>query len=168
MARRPASEPSTVSGSGVCSRCGDHGPSQRPDQVLGARPPSVRPVDGSTTTRSTPNAGRRHRSRPPASSQLGLDRPCHVETVTEAGRLNARDLQSEHEVRAQIRRPAFSRVADPRVRYLPYGELRANREAITRLGRGATSHRGAGARPRLRSALSCVQPERPGHGGMGG
>jgi type II restriction enzyme len=37
----------------------------------------------------------------------------------------------EDEVRAQIRRPAFSRVAD-----LPYGELRANREAIARFGRG--------------------------------
>lgn len=42
----------------------------------------------------------------------------------------------EDEVRAQIRRPAFSRVADLRVRYLPYGELRANREAIMRFGRG--------------------------------
>ncbi len=29
----------------------------------------------------------------------------------------------EGEVRAQLRRPAFSRVADLEVRYLPYGEL---------------------------------------------
>lgn len=42
----------------------------------------------------------------------------------------------EAEVRAQIRRPAFSRVADLKVRYLPYGELRANREAIMRFGKG--------------------------------
>jgi type II restriction enzyme len=42
----------------------------------------------------------------------------------------------EEEVRAQIRRPAFSRVADLRVRYLPYQELQANREAIARFGRG--------------------------------
>ncbi|MDT9696574.1 hypothetical protein [Streptomyces zinciresistens] len=42
----------------------------------------------------------------------------------------------EEEVRAQIRRPAFSRVADLRVRYLPYGELQASREAIMRFGRG--------------------------------
>lgn len=42
----------------------------------------------------------------------------------------------EAEVRAQIRRPAFSRVADLKVRYLPYGELRTNREAIMRFGKG--------------------------------
>lgn len=42
----------------------------------------------------------------------------------------------EHEVSAQLRRPAFSRVADLKVRYLPYGELRANRESIARFGLG--------------------------------
>ncbi|MFJ7244345.1 type II restriction endonuclease [Kitasatospora sp. NPDC098652] len=42
----------------------------------------------------------------------------------------------EEAVRAQIRRPAFSRVADLHVRYLPYGELEANRKAIMRFGRG--------------------------------
>ncbi|SUA47488.1 hypothetical protein [Nocardia africana] len=42
----------------------------------------------------------------------------------------------EQEVRTQIRRPAFSRVADLKVRYLPYGELRAHREAIMRFGTG--------------------------------
>ena len=40
------------------------------------------------------------------------------------------------EVRAQLARPAFSRVADLRVRYLPYGELERNREAIARFGQG--------------------------------
>ena len=40
------------------------------------------------------------------------------------------------EVRAQLMRPAFSRVADLRVRYLPYGELERNREAIVRFGQG--------------------------------
>ncbi|AWK76829.1 hypothetical protein CBI38_36105 (plasmid) [Rhodococcus oxybenzonivorans] len=42
----------------------------------------------------------------------------------------------EEEVRAQLRRPAFSRVSDLHVRYLPYGELDSNREAIARFGRG--------------------------------
>jgi type II restriction enzyme len=42
----------------------------------------------------------------------------------------------EEEVRAQLRRPAFSRVADLHVRYLPYGELDRNREAIARFGHG--------------------------------
>ena len=42
----------------------------------------------------------------------------------------------EEEVRAQLRRPAFSRVADLQVRYLPYGELERNRDAIARFGTG--------------------------------
>ncbi|WP_235907612.1 hypothetical protein [Siccirubricoccus phaeus] len=42
----------------------------------------------------------------------------------------------EGEVREQLARPAFSRVADLKVRYLPYGELKANRETIARFGHG--------------------------------
>ena len=42
----------------------------------------------------------------------------------------------QDEVRAQLARPAFSRVADLKVHYLPYGELKANREAIARFGQG--------------------------------
>lgn len=42
----------------------------------------------------------------------------------------------EDEVRGQLRRPAFSRVADLRVRYLRYSDLRANREAMARFGHG--------------------------------
>lgn len=42
----------------------------------------------------------------------------------------------ESEIRAQLSRPAFSRVADLRVRYLPYGELEAHRQAIARFGQG--------------------------------
>ncbi|WP_338050946.1 type II restriction endonuclease [Roseicella aerolata] len=42
----------------------------------------------------------------------------------------------EGEVREQLTRPAFSRVADLKVRYLPYGELKANRETIARFGHG--------------------------------
>lgn len=42
----------------------------------------------------------------------------------------------EEEVSAQLRRPAFSRVSDLKVRYLPYGELERNREAIARFGHG--------------------------------
>jgi type II restriction enzyme len=42
----------------------------------------------------------------------------------------------EADVRAQIARPAFSRIADLSVRYLPYGELERHREAIGRFGRG--------------------------------
>jgi type II restriction enzyme len=42
----------------------------------------------------------------------------------------------EHEVRAQLQRPAFSRVADLHVRYLPYGELERHRESMARFGQG--------------------------------
>lgn len=42
----------------------------------------------------------------------------------------------EEEVRAQLGRPAFRRVSDLQVRFLPYGELEKNREAISRFGEG--------------------------------
>ncbi|HEY0834209.1 MAG TPA: type II restriction endonuclease [Azospirillum sp.] len=42
----------------------------------------------------------------------------------------------EEEVRTQLARPAFSRVADLKVRYLPYGELESHRESIARFGSG--------------------------------
>jgi type II restriction enzyme len=42
----------------------------------------------------------------------------------------------EREVEAQLRRPAFERVRDLDVRYLPYGELERHREAMARFGRG--------------------------------
>ncbi len=42
----------------------------------------------------------------------------------------------ESEVRAQFARPAFAKVADLDLRYLPYSELRHHREAITRFGTG--------------------------------
>lgn len=42
----------------------------------------------------------------------------------------------EKEVRAQLGRPAFSRVAELDIRYLPYGELERHREAMARFGAG--------------------------------
>jgi type II restriction enzyme len=42
----------------------------------------------------------------------------------------------EKDVRAQLSRPAFSRVADLRVRFLPYGELERHRDAMARFGQG--------------------------------
>ena len=44
--------------------------------------------------------------------------------------------EREDEVRAQFTRPAFSRVGDLHLRYLPYSELRQHREAIARFGSG--------------------------------
>ena len=42
----------------------------------------------------------------------------------------------EDDVRAQLARPAFSRVADLRVRFLPYGELERHRDTMARFGQG--------------------------------
>lgn len=42
----------------------------------------------------------------------------------------------EDEVRAQLRRPAFQRVQDLEVRFLPYGELEKHREGMARFGEG--------------------------------
>jgi type II restriction enzyme len=42
----------------------------------------------------------------------------------------------EEDVRAQLRRPAFQRIGDLHVRYLPYGELEKHREAMARFGQG--------------------------------
>ena len=42
----------------------------------------------------------------------------------------------EADVRAQLARPAFSRVADLRVRFLPYSELEAHRHSMARFGQG--------------------------------
>lgn len=42
----------------------------------------------------------------------------------------------EDDVRQQLARPAFRRVADLKVRFLPYGELERNRSAMARFGTG--------------------------------
>ena len=42
----------------------------------------------------------------------------------------------EKDVRAQLARPAFRRVADLRVRFLPYSELEQHRDAMKRFGHG--------------------------------
>jgi type II restriction enzyme len=42
----------------------------------------------------------------------------------------------EKDVHQQLNRPAFSRVAELGIRYLPYGELKANRDAIVKFGSG--------------------------------
>jgi len=44
--------------------------------------------------------------------------------------------EREEDVRQQLSRPAFSQVKQLGIRYLPYGELRNNREAIARFGSG--------------------------------
>lgn len=52
----------------------------------------------------------------------------------------------EKDVRAQIVRPAFSRIADLDISYLPYGELETHRDQIARFGSGLKAIR-AIARP---------------------
>lgn len=55
----------------------------------------------------------------------------------------------EGEVRAQFARPAFSRVAELNLRYLPYSELRDHRDAIARFGNG------------IKGVLAIARPIRP-------
>ena len=55
----------------------------------------------------------------------------------------------EEDVRAQFARPAFSRVAELDLRYLPYSELRGHRETIARFGSG------------LKGVLAIAKPIRP-------
>lgn len=47
--------------------------------------------------------------------------------------------ERRNEVAQQLRRPAFSRVSELGIRYLPYGELRTHRSAIARFGSGIGS-----------------------------
>jgi type II restriction enzyme len=54
----------------------------------------------------------------------------------------------EEDVRAQLARPAFSRVADMGVRYLPYGELERHRESMARFGAGMKAINAAARRLR--------------------
>lgn len=54
--------------------------------------------------------------------------------------------ERESDVRAQLRRPAFSRIGDLDLRYLPYSELEKHREVMARFGHGmkaieAVAHR---------------------------
>ena len=42
----------------------------------------------------------------------------------------------EHEVQAQMRRPAFQHIQQLGIRYLPYSELEKHRDAISRFGQG--------------------------------
>ncbi len=49
-------------------------------------------------------------------------------------------------MRAQLARPAFARIAELKIGWLPYGELARNRAAIARFGEGLKAIR-AIARP---------------------
>lgn len=65
-----------------------------------------------------------------------LDLALSGDTDTVAGMFLVAPDGREADVRSQVRRPAFSRVADLKVRYLPYSELEKHREAAMRFGRG--------------------------------
>jgi type II restriction enzyme len=59
---------------------------------------------------------------------------------TQAGGLSGLFLvapdERDDEVRRQLQRPAFRRIGELNVRWLPYGELERNREAMARFGSG--------------------------------
>ncbi len=60
----------------------------------------------------------------------------HADPQAEGGLFLVAPDKREAEVRAQLARPAFARVADLRIGWLPYGELARHREAIARFGEG--------------------------------
>ncbi len=70
----------------------------------------------------------------------------HADPQAEGGLFLVAPDAREAEVRAQLARPAFARVADLKIGWLPYGELSRHREAISRFGEGLKAIR-AIARP---------------------
>lgn len=73
----------------------------------------------------------------------GIVRMLDLALGTEGRHLHALFLVApdhrEVDVRAQVARPAFSRIADLNVRYLPYSELENHRAAIGRFGQGVAT-----------------------------
>lgn len=65
---------------------------------------------------------------------LDLAYSSHLET--QGGLFLVAPDKREAEVRQQLNRPAFRRISDLAVQYLPYQELEAHREAIVRFGTG--------------------------------
>jgi type II restriction enzyme len=65
----------------------------------------------------------------------------------------------EKDVRAQLRRPAFARVGDMKVRFLPYGELERNRESMARFGSGTRRWRRSQGRSSEPCARCTIDPE---------
>lgn len=70
----------------------------------------------------------------------------HADPHAEGGLFLVAPDAREAEVRAQLARPAFARIADLKIGWLPYGELARNRAAIARFGEGLKAIR-AIARP---------------------
>lgn len=70
----------------------------------------------------------------------GIVRMLDLALGTEVGKNSALFLvapdERREEVAQQLRRPAFSRVAELGIRFLPYGELRSHRATIARFGVG--------------------------------
>ena len=61
----------------------------------------------------------------------------------------------EKDVRSQLARPAFSRIADLNFAYLPYAELESHREQIARFGSGMKAIR-AISRPLITTSSEFV------------
>ena len=70
----------------------------------------------------------------------------HADPQAEGGLFLVAPDSREAEVRAQLARPAFARVSDLRIGWLPYGELSRHRDSIARFGEGLKAIR-AIARP---------------------
>ena len=101
---------------------------------------SVRLIDVVWVARDTGKVAAAFEVEHSTSIYSGIVRMLDLALGTEVGAdavmfLVAPDDRRE-DVQQQLRRPAFSRVAELGIRYLPYGELRKNRESIARFGTG--------------------------------
>ena len=101
---------------------------------------SVRLIDVVWVDRSAQAVAAAFEVEHSTSIYSGIVRMLDLALGTEVGKnstlfLVAPDERRE-DVAQQLRRPAFSRVSELGIRYLPYGELRSHRAAIARFGAG--------------------------------
>ena len=101
---------------------------------------SVRLIDVIWVDRTTHAVAAAFEVEHSTSIYSGIVRMLDLALGTEVGRNSTLFLvapdERRDEVAQQLKRPAFSRVSELGIRYLPYGELRSNRAAIERFGTG--------------------------------
>lgn len=120
-------------------RLGDHCINQLSEGMT-AGMDSVRLIDVVWVTRETSTVAAAFEVEHSTTIYSGIVRMLDLALGTRVGENSALFLVApdnrREEVQQQLRRPAFSRVAELGIRYLPYSELKNHRESITRFGSG--------------------------------
>jgi type II restriction enzyme len=100
----------------------------------------VRLIDVMWIARDTPRVAAAFEVEHSTSIYSGIVRMLHLALGTELAARSPLFLVApdnrRQEVQQQVRRPAFSRVAELGIRYLPYSQLQDHRGAIARFGAG--------------------------------